>query len=122
MPEPFYPTDLTDSEWEIINPMLPLEKQRGRQRQVDLRQVINAIYYRADNGIKWRAMPREFPVWQTVYKYYRQWVKQGLWESINALLVEQVRTQSGRNEQPSLGMIDSSSCQAGSKRAVRAGR
>jgi len=50
--------------------------------------VVNAIFYRADNGIKWRAMPREFPAWQTVDKYYRQWVKKGRWESINALLVE----------------------------------
>jgi len=68
--------------------MLPLEKQRGRQRQVNFRQVVNAIFYRADNGIKWRAMPREFPAWQTVDKYYRQWVKKGRWESINALLGE----------------------------------
>ena len=68
MPEPFYPSNLTDLEWQIIDPMLPLEKQRGKQRQVDFRPVVNAIFYRADHGIKWRAMPREFPVWQTVYR------------------------------------------------------
>ncbi len=71
MPEPFYPSDLTNAEWEIIEFMLPLEKQRGKQRQVDFRQVVNAIFYRADNGIKWRAMPIDFPAWQTVYGYYR---------------------------------------------------
>lgn len=114
MPEPFYPSDLTDCEWQIIDFLLPLEKQRGRQRQVDFQQVVNAIFYRADNGIKWRAMPIDFPAWQTVYGYY-QWVKKGLWESINALLVEQVRTRAGRAEQPSLGMIDSQSI----KRAQR---
>ncbi len=71
MPEPFYPSDLTDSEWQIIDSMLPLEKQRGQQPKVDFRQVVNAIFYRADNGIKWRAMPTDFPAWQTVYGYYR---------------------------------------------------
>ncbi len=101
MPEPLYSSDLTDSEWQIIDFMLPLEKQRGKQRKVDFRQVVNAIFYRADNGIKWRAMPINFPAWQTVYGYYRKWVKRGLWERINALLVEQVRSQSGRDEQPS---------------------
>ena len=115
MPEPFYPSDLTNAEWEIVNPMLPLEKQQGRQRQVEFRQVVNAIFYRADNGIKWRAMPIDFPAWQTVYKYYRKWVKKGLWENINALLVEQVRTQTGRAEQPSLGMIDSQSVKWGQR-------
>ena len=100
-PDPFYPSDLTDVEWEIIDFMLPLEKQRGKKRQVDFRQVVNAIFYRADNGIKWRAMPVNFPTWQTVYRYYCKWVKSGLWESINALLVEQVRTESGRAAQPS---------------------
>lgn len=71
MPKPVYPSDLTDAEWQIIELMLPPENQRGKQREVDFRQVVNAIFYRADNGIKWRAMPRNFPVWQTVYGYYR---------------------------------------------------
>ncbi|MBV9389056.1 MAG: IS5 family transposase [Chroococcidiopsidaceae cyanobacterium CP_BM_ER_R8_30] len=121
MPSPFYPSDLIDAEWEIITPLLPPQKQQGRQRQVDFREVVNAIFYRADNGIKWRAMPSEFPVWQTVYSYYRKWVKQGLWERINALLVEQVRSQSGRDEQPSLGMIDAQSVKHGQRGQVEQG-
>jgi transposase len=95
MPEPFYPSDLTDTEWQILELMLPQELQRGKQREVDFQQVVNAIFYRADNGIKWRAMPIDFPTWQTVYGYYRKWVKKGLWENINVLLVEQVRAQAG---------------------------
>ena len=71
MPEPVYPSDLNDAEWQIIESTLPPEKRWGMQRQVNLRQVINAIFYRADNGIKWRAMPVDFPAWQTVYGYYR---------------------------------------------------
>ncbi|MBV8884048.1 MAG: IS5 family transposase [Chroococcidiopsidaceae cyanobacterium CP_BM_RX_35] len=121
MPEPFYVTDLTDAEWHIIDLMLPLEKQRGKQRQVDFRQVVNAIFYRADNGIKWRAMPEDFPAWQTVYGYYRKWVKRGLWESIYALLVEQVRNREGRDEQPSLGMIDSQSVKRGQRGQLEQG-
>lgn len=69
MSETFYPSDLSDAEWQIIKSTLPLEKRRGKQREVNLRQVVNAIFYRADNGIKWRAMPADFPAWQTVYGY-----------------------------------------------------
>lgn len=117
-----YSSDLSDAEWQQIDPLLPAEKPTGKPREVDLRDVLDAIFYRADNGIKWRAMPIDFPAWQTVYSYYRHWVRKGLWESLNALLVEQVRTGSGRAEQPSLGIIDASLCQAGSKRTIRARR
>jgi transposase len=57
----YYPTDLSDAEWEKIRPLLPPEKPVGKQREVDLREVLNAIFYRADNGIKWRALPSDFP-------------------------------------------------------------
>jgi hypothetical protein len=57
----YYPTDLSDAEWEKIHPLLPPEKPVGKQREVDLRAVLNAIFYRADNGIKWRALPSDFP-------------------------------------------------------------
>lgn len=61
MPQPFYPSDLSDAEWQLIQPLLPPEKQRGKTREVDLREVVNAIVYRAENGIKWRAMLADFP-------------------------------------------------------------
>jgi hypothetical protein len=57
----FYPSDLTDAEWQIIEPLLPPDKPIGRPPEVDLRDVVDAIFYRADNGIKWRAMPIDFP-------------------------------------------------------------
>lgn len=122
MPKPFYPSDLTDSEWQIIDPMLPLEKQLGKQRQVDFRQVVNAIFYRADNGIARQSDANQFSrLAETVYGYYRKWVKKGLWESINAVLVEQVRSQSGRAQQPSLGMIDSQSVKRGQRGQLEQG-
>ncbi len=73
MTEPFYASDLTDAEWQIIEPLLPAPKSAGKNREVDFREVVNAIFYRADNGLQWRAIPAEFPAWQTVYGYYRLW-------------------------------------------------
>jgi putative transposase len=95
--------------------LLPPEKPVGKQREVNLRSVLNAIFYRADNGIKWRALPGDFPAWQTVYGYYRLWVRLGVWEQINAELVEQVRIAAGREAHPSLVIIDSQSVRIGVK-------
>ena len=115
MQQPFYPSDLSDAEWEKIAPLLPSEKALGNKRSVNFRDVINAVFYRADNGIKWRAMPADFPARETVYGYYRKWVKQGIWEAINGVLLPEVRQQAGRNEQPSLGLIDSQSVKQAQK-------
>jgi transposase len=113
-----YPSDLTDTEWQIIEPLLPPDKPIGRPPEVDLRDVLDAIFYRVDNGIKWRAMPIDFPPWQTVYTYYRSWIRLGIWEQINAILVERVRVQAGRHPQPSLLISDSQSVKAGQKKGV----
>ena len=111
----YYSTDLSDAEWEKICPLLPPEKPVGKQREVDLREVLNAVFYRADNGMKWRALPSDFPAWQTVYGYFRLWVKLGIWEQINAELVQQVREDAGRELQPSLVIMDSQSVKLGQK-------
>ena len=110
-----YQSDLTDAEWALIEPWVPPEKAVGRDREVDLREVLNAIFYRVDNGVKWRNLPGDFPCWQTVYSYYAAWVKLGVLEKINATLVAQVRVQAGREAQPSLGIIDSQSVRLGEK-------
>lgn len=115
MSQPFYDSDLNDAEWQRIEPLLPPEKGLGNHRQVSLREVLNAIFYRADNGIKWRNLPCDFPAWQTVYGYFRLWVKLGIWEQINHALVEEVRLSEGREAQPSLAIIDSQSVKLGQK-------
>ena len=115
MTQPYYDSDLTDEEWAQIKPLLPPEKPIGKGREVDLRVVLNGIFYRADNGIKWRALPREFGAWQTVYGYFRLWVRLGIWEHINAVLVRAVRLVEGRDEEPSLAIIDSQSVKLGQK-------
>jgi transposase len=116
-----YTSDLTDQEWEIVEPLLPDDKAVGRLREVDLREVLNAIYYRADNGVKWRNLPSDFPAWQTVYGYFRTWVKLGIWEAINTALVEQVRVSVGRKASPSLSIIDSQSVKLGQKGGPKLG-
>jgi transposase len=110
-----YSSDLTDAEWERIWPLLPEDKPVGRLREVDLREVLNAIFYRVDNGVKWRNLPADFPAWQTVYGYFRSWVRLGVWESINAALVKEVRQSVGREASPSLGILDSQSVKLGEK-------
>jgi putative transposase len=110
-----YTSNLTDAEWTIIEPLLPEEKLVGRDRGIDLREVLNAIYYRGDNGVKWRNLPSDFPAWQTVYGYFRSWVQLGIWESINAALVTEVRKSVGREAEPSLTVIDSQSVKLGQK-------
>jgi transposase len=82
---------------------------------VELREVINALMYVSDSGIKWRAMPHDFPAWQTVYGYFRRWTQAGVWEQINQALNRQVRLDAGRVAQPSLGLIDSQSVEMAQK-------
>jgi transposase len=112
---PYYDSDLTDEEWQRIEPLLPPAKPFGKDREVDLQDVLNAIFYRADNGTKWRALPSDFPAWQTVYGYFRLWVRLGVWEQINLALVRQVRVSQGRDAEPSLAIIDSQSVKLGQK-------
>lgn len=113
-----YPSDLTDAEWTILKPLLPTEHQIGTPREVELREVVNALMYVVDNGIKWRAMPHDFPAWQTVYGYFRRWQHWGVWEQVNQALGKEVRIAAGRDEQPSLGLLDSQSVKMAQKRAL----
>lgn len=94
----------------------------GKLREINMREVLNAIFYRADNGIKWRNLPCDFPAWQSVYGYYRLWVRWGIWEQINSALVQQVRVKEGREAQPSLAIIDSQSVKLGQKGVAGAWR
>ncbi len=104
-----YDTDLTDYQWEILKLLIPPAKTGGRNRSVNIREVLNAIFYLLANGIKWRAMPHDLPKWQTVYTYFRAWESDGTWRAINQRLGEQVRIQAGRNPKPSAGSVDSQS-------------
>ena len=110
-----YSSDLNDAEWDDIKDLLPPASKIGSPRTVDLREIIKAIFYLVDNGIKWRAMPHDFPPWSTVYTYFRRWTRNGLWAKINTILFTKVRLQSGRQPQPSLIIIDSQSVEMAQK-------
>lgn len=104
-----YPTDLTDEQWELLKLMLPPAKRRGRKRKVDLREVINAILYLLRAGCSWRMLPHDFPAWETVYGYFWQWRDTMLFEKINDILRVAVRESEGREDSPSVAIIDSQS-------------
>lgn len=104
-----YDTDLSDEEWEIIEPLIPHPKPGGRPRSVDIREVVNALFYILRTGCQWRLLPHEFPPWPTVYDYFRQWRNNGVLEFLNSVLRQQVRVQAGRQPNPSGGSMDSQS-------------
>jgi putative transposase len=104
-----YPSDLTDEEWEVLEAILnKLDPYTtGRPRKVDLREIVNAIYYINKTGCQWRYLPKDFPSFTLVSYYYQKWLRQNVWEQINTAIRQKVRKESGRNENPSAGIIDS---------------
>ncbi len=95
--------------WELIAPFFEYWGYGDRQRKHSARTIVDACLYIVDNGTKWRNVPNDFPPWQTVYHYFREWSLSGLWERISRALVEAVRFATGREETPSLASIDSQS-------------
>ncbi|GHT42506.1 hypothetical protein FACS189443_5600 [Planctomycetales bacterium] len=103
-----YPTDLTDAQWELIRPLIPVPTG-GRPKTTDLRQIVNAILYQAKTGCQWRMLPHDFPPEGTVRDYFHRFKRNKVLENINDELRQRVRLQAGRNAEPSLAVIDRSS-------------
>jgi putative transposase len=101
-----YPSDLTDAQWAIIEPLIPVSKV-GRPREVAIREVLNAIFYQARSGCQWDMLPHDLPAKSTVNDYFIQWRNDGTWQQINDALRQQVRLAAGREPSPSAGSIDS---------------
>jgi putative transposase len=101
-----YATDLTDEEWQILEPLLPPGKSGGRPRKYPMREVINGIQYVLRGGCAWRLMPHDLPQWQTAYQTWRAWRRDGTWLRIHDQLRDEVRTRMGRHSQPSAAIID----------------
>ena len=104
-----YPSDLTDEEWAILEPLLRPRTRRGRPRKTPLREIVDAIRYIARTGCQWRYLPHDFPDWQLVARTYYRWLEAGTWEKVNDALREKVRVAEGREPRPTAAIIDSQS-------------
>jgi len=110
-----YPTDVTDEQWALLEPLLPAAKPGGRPRSVDLREVVNAMLYLLRGGCAWRLLPHEFPPWGTVWTYFRRWRDDGTLDRLHDELRARVREAAGRDRQPSAGCLDSQSVKTAEK-------
>ena len=106
-----YPSDLTDEEWAAMEPLMPGVCRTGRRRDVDLREILNAIRYMVRSGIEWRMMPIHFPPWQTVYWWFRRFVRLLLFRTIHDVALMVDRARAGRAE-PTAAILDSQTIKA----------
>ena len=104
-----YPTDLTDREWAILEPVVPPAKPGGRPVAHRRREILNAILYVLRGGNSWRMVPHDLPPWQTAYYYFRRWRDDGTWEQVHTALRERLRVHLGREPTPSAAILDSQS-------------
>jgi transposase len=107
MPPPRYPSDLSDEEWAILEPLLSSPEKRGRPPKWPLRHVADAVFYLLRSGCSWRMLPREYPSWQTVYYHFRKWRRDGRLRRAHDRLRTAVRVAEGRDRDPSAAVIDS---------------
>ncbi|MDB6125912.1 MAG: transposase [Pedosphaera sp.] len=114
-----YASDLTDAEWDWIEPHVPKPKSGGRPLKHPRRKIMDALFYLVRAGCAWRLLPREFAPWSTVYGYFRQWTRSGLWVELNHLLRELLRIRSGRAPTPTAAILDSQSVKTGDQRGPR---
>jgi putative transposase len=104
-----YPSDLTDEQWALLEPLIPPARPGGRPRKTDMRDVVDALFYLTREGCTWRALPHDFPPWKTVHNYFTAWTRDGTWDRLNTTLREQVRRAAGRQRSPRTASLDSQS-------------
>ena len=114
-PRHAYSTDLTDDQWHKLEPLIPVPKTGGRPAKYERREIINALFYLTKNGCTWRDLPHDLPPWSLVHYYFWHWKQDGTWQNVHDGLREQVRTESGRDPQPSAAVLDSQSVKTAEK-------
>lgn len=114
-----YPSDLTDAEWAIVQPLLRPAKRGGRPRKVDLREVLNGVFYVLSTGCQWQALPKDLPPKSTVWDYLSLWDWDGTIERIHHALYIVERERAGRDASPTVAIIDSQTAKAAQKGGLR---
>jgi transposase len=104
-----YPSDLTDPEWAQVERFIPAPKPGGRPAKYERREVVNALLYIDRAGCQWRALPHDFPPWDSVYWYFRTWKGDGTLDRLHDELRGDLRRAEGRQRQPSAAVLDSQS-------------
>jgi transposase len=110
-----YPSDLTDTEWALVEPLIPPAKRGGRKRTVAVREVLNGIFYVLATGCQWRALPTDLPPKSTVHDYLTLWAWDGTLRRLHHALFVQVREQAGKEASPTAAIIDSQSVKSAEK-------
>ena len=114
-----YDTDLSDGQWALIEPMIPLAAPGARPRKAATRDLVDAILYFLRAGGSWRLLPHDLPPWQTVYYYLRRWQREGVWNRVHHTLVMADRERVGRQPSPSAAILDSQSVRTADQRGGR---
>jgi transposase len=116
-----YPSDLTDNQWALLEPLIPQASTEGRPAILERREIVNGILYVLCSGCSWRMVPHDLPNWNTLYSYFRDWKHDGTWERVQTRLRQQVRLRLGREAEPSAGSIDSQSIKTSAVRGDERG-
>src|SRR5215216_4254694 len=106
--EHHYPSDLTDAQWQVLEPLLNLDQDEPA-RVYNIKDIVDAIFYLDRTGCPWRYLPENLPPWQRVQYYFYKWTKTRVWEKVNRTLARMVRQATGRRTEPTAGSIDAQS-------------